>query len=468
VRTIRYLAALITAVTVGACATSSSSDGDSTSQDITAKKCDQALADRLPPATTSFIVPRATVVPFYQWEVNNGYCGEVSMMQAGLNAGQWTSQFNARLLCGAQGNGKDAPVGAPLLQSGPPGFCEAHKKTCDYNSQLLLEPSASATAATCLSNYRLGHEHYQDDAKNVGIDGYRHFMSWVKAQTIAGHQTTIGVLENEGKDSQYDHIVSVVKIGTNHSPTDPTYFDDDVLYFEDHGNFTFKNGKGTNYPSIPPGAGGDPAGCTPYVYGYAFSDLPKTRQEANVRNGNAYGILVPGVAKSATHGGGDGIGMGPPVTGHNYAFSVSGPEADADAGLLPVVLEITGTKTASAANPRDALAGFNYEAPHMGADDEGHACTNDPPAAFTDLTFKVAVSGLKKGTSYNLYEYDFAEVQGVGSAAALAVPTSGFNANASKATHTTHFVADGPTFTTTVTKHADQTVIFRAVPANAP
>jgi hypothetical protein len=52
------------------------------------------------PSTKYMIYSAPTVTPFYQWENNNGYCGEVSMMQAGLNNGQWMSQFNARLVCG--------------------------------------------------------------------------------------------------------------------------------------------------------------------------------------------------------------------------------------------------------------------------------------------------------------------------------------------------------------------------------
>ena len=52
------------------------------------------------PTTKHYVFPAQSVVPFYQWENDNGYCGEVSMMQAGLNNGQWMSQYNARLVCG--------------------------------------------------------------------------------------------------------------------------------------------------------------------------------------------------------------------------------------------------------------------------------------------------------------------------------------------------------------------------------
>jgi hypothetical protein len=106
------------------------------------------------PTTASYIYPYPapkSVVPFYQWENDNGYCGEVSMMQAGLNNGQWMSQFNARLVCGTG-----------LSQSGPGNWCSSHKNLPDYNAQLLIEdPNTGvsgsnpyANAATCLANSR--------------------------------------------------------------------------------------------------------------------------------------------------------------------------------------------------------------------------------------------------------------------------------------------------------------------------
>jgi hypothetical protein len=84
------------------------------------------------------------------------------------------------------------------------------------------------------------------------------------------------------------------------------------------------------------------------------------------------------------------------------------------------------------------------------------------------ITAEVTVSGLTAGTAYNLYEYDFTSVSGLGPAAALAVPTSGFNAHASMATHATPFKPTGGSFTETVTFASNQVVVFRAVPASAP
>jgi hypothetical protein len=85
------------------------------------------------------------------------------------------------------------------------------------------------------------------------------------------------------------------------------------------------------------------------------------------------------------------------------------------------------------------------------------------------LSLEVTVSGLAAGTSYNLYEYDFASVSGIGSAAALPIPTADFNAHASQASSKVTFTAGGPTWTYEVPpRPSNQTIAFRSVPASAP
>jgi hypothetical protein len=105
--------------------------------------CTQKLVDGTePPATTSYIYPRVPVQPFYQWESNDGYCGEVSMMEAGMNNGQWMSQYNARLICGTG-----------LSQSGPNGACAKHQGQVNYNAQLLIEtPGTGVTGNNTYAN----------------------------------------------------------------------------------------------------------------------------------------------------------------------------------------------------------------------------------------------------------------------------------------------------------------------------
>jgi len=429
--------------------------------------CGQHLVDgTTSPSTSSYIYPRQPVHPFYQWENNYGYCGEVSMLEAGLNNGQWMSQFNARLICGTG-----------LSQSGPNGACAAHHGNPDYNAQLLIEdpgtgvsgPNTYANAARCLSNSRLNATTYNYSAQTSGIAGYEEYMSWVKQEVIAGHQVTMGILLKGGSSTQYDHEVAVIKIGTNHSPADPAYYPDDVLYFDDHGVFTLSGTTFTSNPAIPPGAGSDTTGCTPYVFGYPFASLPNTRAGANSKGAQAYSIIIPGDGTIHTFTGGSGYAPVAITGPHNYGFSVAGP-ADSAGVTLPVALTIAGpTVSKGVANPLDPVADYDYENPMIGTSVWGQSCTNKPPAAWmTNFVLQVSVSGLTPGVSYNLYEYEFSSVEGVGSAAALAVPVENFNANAGLATHVTAFTAASSTFRQTVTTTSDKIVVFRCVPATAP
>ncbi len=60
--------------------------------EASAPGCGQAQVEKLlgapapPGPSTYYIVPNTTVAPIYQWESNSGYCGEVSLMSAGLAA----------------------------------------------------------------------------------------------------------------------------------------------------------------------------------------------------------------------------------------------------------------------------------------------------------------------------------------------------------------------------------------------
>jgi hypothetical protein len=428
--------------------------------------CGQVLVDgTTPPPTRNMIMPRAPVTPFYQWESNDGYCGEVSLIQAGLANGQWMSQYNARLVCGSG-----------LSQSGPNGACGAHHMQANYNAQLLIEDPAAgvsgphiyADAAQCMANARLAGTRFPFAREPAGLDGYRSYMSWVKAQVIAGNQVTVAVLYAGGTDPQYDHEVSVLKIGTNHAADDPTSYDDDVLYFDDHGTYTLEGRNFTGNPAIPPGAGGDARGCTPYVFGYSFGSLAKTRAQANQIGAQGYSVVIPGNRVIHTATGGNGYNTLPILGPRNYAFSVSGP-ADPNGETLPVTVSVVGpTRTGGKANPRDPIAGWNYENPMIGNSTTGNACTNVQPAAMTEVTLRVRASGLSVGKAYNLYEYAVKSAGGKGDAAALPVPAANFNANAGFAARVIGFSATAQVFETQVTTASDRIVAFRLVAADGP
>lgn len=437
--------------------------------------CTQNRVDGTKPAKTRYMIkPAQTVVPFYQWQNNNGYCGEVSMIQAGLNHGQWMSQFNARLVCGTG-----------LSQSGPRGWCKAHDNQPHHNAQLLLETPGTgvtgnytyANAPECLTNARLAGNTYPYltgfRSANVGIAGYQDYLSWIKSEVMAGHQVTIGVLLHGGDDPQYDHIVTVTAIGTNHAPSDSSYYGDDVLYFDDHGLYNLVgNILGDINPAIPMGAGHDKKRCTPYIFGYTFDSLARTRAEANRGSAQAYSIVIPGVYPTESINGGDGEDSSVTITGHNYGFSVSGAIDNSIGGPYLVPIKVTiprATSTDGRANPRDPKAGWQYENSMIGSAQDGSSCTNSPPKyTMKPLILHATLSGLTPGSVYNLYEYTFDGVTGTGSAAALAVPTENFNQNAAMATRRTQFKATKTTYTHHVSRTSKQIVVFRAVPVSAP
>jgi hypothetical protein len=375
------------------------------------------------------------------------------------------SQYNARLICGTG-----------LSQSGPNGACAAHHGQVDNNAQLLIEnpgtgvtgPNVYAYAALCLSNSRLNAATFDYTTQSTGMAGYAQYMSWVKNEVLNGHQVTIALLINGGSDAQYDHEVAVLKIGTNHSPTDPAYYPDDAVYFDDHGVYTLSGAQFTSNPPIPPGAGSDTTGCTPYVFGYSFASLANTRAGANKKGAQAYSIVIPGDQTIYTANGASGYDEVPIKGPHNYSFSVAGPE-DLSSETLPVALTVVGpTYTGGVANPPDPVAGFDYENPMIGTSVWGRSCTNVQPGTMTNFILQATVSGLTPGVAYNLYEYDFSSVTGVGGAAALAVPVQNFNANAGLASHVTPFTATGSTFTQSITTASNEIVVFRCVPAGAP
>jgi hypothetical protein len=419
------------------------------------------------------------VRPFYQWESNDGYCGEVSLLMAGMSNGQWMSQYNSRLVCGAFWGTESNGQGLSLLQAGNP-----LTNKINYNAQVAIEspnmgvsgPYDFAHASLCAANAGLRARSYPyDSGANIGMAGFQNYLLWIKTEVMAGHQVMIGTLLHTGKDAQYDHEVSVMAIGTRFPNDSTTFHPDDILYFDDHGVFTLSSSNGhwsfATTPSVPPGAGNDTKGCTPYVYSYTFGSLARTRTDANANGAPTYSIVIPGTGSIVTGAGNtaaNGLGTVPIQGPHNYALSIVGP-LDDNAETLPVTVTITGSTTNGVANPRDPVAGYDYETPYIGGPigtcDKKRMCVSNTQPAPMQMALTVTVSGLTAGVPYNLYEYDFPTLTGAktGTATALAIPTSDFNGNASKATSRTSFTATGSTYTLALTRTSDQIVVFRAV-----
>jgi hypothetical protein len=192
------------------------------------------------------------IPPRYQWEHNAGYCGEVSLISAGLYYGQYLSQYDVReIICG-----------------------KGKQKNCE----MLLGDNASAGA----ESLRLKHE--KKTTKNS-----KDFLKWVKNHVLQGHPVIIGVMNNEnllyGKTNpsagqpDYDHIVPVIGIGSN-EPFSTDYKASDVILFSDNGLVT----NGPN-PARPKN------GTVPYYYDYSFEHFVGDRQQANKSDGHHYTLI---------------------------------------------------------------------------------------------------------------------------------------------------------------------------------
>jgi hypothetical protein len=182
------------------------------------------------------------IQPRQQWEHNDGYCGEVALISAGLMYGQYVSQFDARRL------GTKKQLDELNLHTSP----KAAKKM-----RLMCESWPSG------SGYSV-----------------KEFLAWVKGSIVAGtpvmigiymNQSIFGELENNGKN-KYDHIVPVIGIESSHDLSDPEYYDDDYLIFSDNALYT---------PS-----GSD----APYLFRYQFGEFPLTRKQANAKRSPPYSL----------------------------------------------------------------------------------------------------------------------------------------------------------------------------------
>ncbi|HEV2361493.1 MAG TPA: hypothetical protein VGS21_07315 [Acidimicrobiales bacterium] len=217
--------------------------------------------------TTATYAISLPVPPRLQWNANNGYCGEVTFISAGLHFGQYLSQYDARA----------------IASNGTPQY--------ELKAQLLLGVNDTHAA----SQMRLASTAWTPGAGSTASS----FLTWVKTQVIEGHPVAIGVYTNEylfygstnpnAGDPQYDHIVVVTGIKSAHPLTLPAaYYATDQITFSDNGLWT-----------------GTASGRPQYSFSYVFGSFQATRQQANAKTGNIYsladtardyGIALTGVA----------------------------------------------------------------------------------------------------------------------------------------------------------------------------
>lgn len=257
------------------------------------------------------------IPPRFQWDENSGYCGEVSLISAGLYYGQYISQYDAREISSPRASQKKGQILIGLND-----VCAAEKMH--------------------LKAIEWGY------SKERTVD---QFLAWVKEHVVKGYPVAIGVYTNEylfygnkkpnAGDEEYDHIVTVTGIASNHPLDNPSYYGNDVITFSDNGLWTTSSG-------------------AHYFFSYGMDDFQANRKEANAVGGAIYSLSN---------------------SGSNYGIAISGV-LDLNGDTLPVRIETN----------------YNYEWPEI----KDHS--NKRPAAMP-LQLTLNVFGLEPNVVYNLYRY---------------------------------------------------------------
>jgi hypothetical protein len=195
-------------------------------------------------ASAGLVAHGNPIPPRLQWEANGGYCGEVSLISAGLYYGQYVSQYEARI-------------------------CAIGKTPQDKGELLLGVNDLRAAAKMHLRAVEWNGSRQKNSAQ---------FLRWVRNHVLRGHPVAIGVFNNEnwlyGKtnpdagDPTYDHIVPVISVAAHRQGG---AFAAERLTFSDNGLW----GRRGNYP---------------YFFTYRFGAFPKNRQQANAPRGPLYSL----------------------------------------------------------------------------------------------------------------------------------------------------------------------------------
>ena len=121
-----------------------------------------------------------------QWDSNWGYCGETSLIAAGMTFGQYASQFTVR----------------ELASPGIPQVNEA--------SQLLLGVNDEVAARAM----HLMASEYSSSGNPPGRARERGFLTWIRDRIDSGARVVLGVYIKAAHDAEYDHIVPAVDVVT--------------------------------------------------------------------------------------------------------------------------------------------------------------------------------------------------------------------------------------------------------------
>jgi len=158
----------------------------------------------LPSATA--VTWSANVADRLQWQNNDGYCGEVSTIIAGLKFGQYASQYDMRAFTNPTKTLTNAQKNQFLVGS-------------------VLDVQNDVTAA---QTAKLKYISYPGTTGPAPMT----FMNWVKKMMRAGNIVTIGIYCKACGNTDYDHIVTVMSYTSQNN--DDTALTTDTITIGDH------------------------------------------------------------------------------------------------------------------------------------------------------------------------------------------------------------------------------------------
>ena len=272
-----------------------------------------------------------------QWQTNNGYCGEISLMMAGMHlAGQYVSEYDVRAAANP-GEGACAAQGA-----------QAH--------QLLIGDvgSTDTNDKAAADKLKLRYAFYTPIAPSTG--NVSEYLGWIKAQLRQGRAPTITVYCQNCGQIEYDHIITAISYDSTFD--DDLFHPGDAFTYCDHlGAYPSAGGQysASDWQAIAANGGIDASSCTRMVVNSLTNPFFGSRVDANARTG----WTMPNKVR-------------------NYGIAHIGP-VDLNNELLKV--EMTSDKT--------------FEAPEIQTFSVGRGAR---PASM-DLTLTITVKGLSTDTT---------------------------------------------------------------------
>lgn len=252
-----------------------------------------------------------------QWFENGGYCGEMSLISAGLYYGQYISQYDVRAISSKDGS--------------------------QTHDELLI----GVNDIKAVEKLHLTYEEWNTD----GEENTDQFLIWLKQKVVAGNPVAFGVYANQylfygntdplAGDSDYDHIVTAMYMSSNRPLTDPSYYESDSLGFNDNGYWQHRT--------------------TPvYFFEYGFDEIQDDRKGANDPDGSIYslsndasnyGIAITGIVDK------DGDTL-PVRIETNYPYE--NPPIAEGSNVRPSPMLLTLTVTVSNLTPNKTYVLYRY------------------------------------------------------------------------------------------------------------